>query len=154
MTAINSRKQILPPTPGTADRRSSSTGDPSLAGSLVLVVEDDALLRMHAAEVIEEAGFTVLEAEGADEAIRLLESRTDIQIIFTDIDMPGSMNGLKLAHAVANRWPPIRIVATSGHFHVRDGDLPAGGRFIAKPYRSNEIISALCELNGPARAAI
>lgn len=120
--------------------------DSSSSATLVLVVEDDALLRMHAAEMIEEAGFHVLEADGADAAICLLESRTDIRIIFTDIDMPGSMNGLKLAHAVANRWPPIGIVATSGHFHVRDGDLPDGGRFIAKPYRSSQIISALCEL--------
>ena len=122
----------------------------SFPAALVLVVEDDALLRMHAAEMIEEAGFQVLEANGADAAIVLLESRNDIRIIFTDIDMPGSMNGLKLAHAVANRWPPIKIVATSGHFHVRDGDLPVGGRFIAKPYRSNQIISALCELAGNA----
>ncbi|MEH2472743.1 CheY-like chemotaxis protein [Nitrobacteraceae bacterium AZCC 2161] len=118
------------------------------ASSLVLVVEDDALLRMHAAEMIEEAGFRVIEAQNADEAIRLLESRMDIRIVFTDVDMPGSMNGLKLAHAVANRWPPIRIVATSGHFNIRDGDLPTGGRFIAKPYRSNQVISALHELAG------
>jgi two-component system, response regulator PdtaR len=115
--------------------------------SLILVVEDDMLLRMNAAEMIEEAGFQVIEAADADEAIRFLESRGDIRIIFTDIDMPGSMNGLKLAHAVANRWPPIRIVATSGHFNVRDGDLPPGGRFIPKPYRSNQVISALCELD-------
>jgi CheY-like chemotaxis protein len=124
--------------------------DASNPGSLVLVVEDDSLLRMHAAEMIEEAGFKVLEAVDADEAIRMLESRTDIRIIFTDIDMPGSMNGLKLAHAVANRWPPIRIMATSGHFNVRDGDLPTGGRFIAKPYRANQIITALCELDAQA----
>ena len=124
--------------------------DASRSGSLVLVVEDDALLRMHAAEIIEEAGFQVVEAENADEAIRMLESRADIRIIFTDIDMPGSMNGLKLAHAVANRWPPIRIVATSGHFQVRDGDLPTGGQFIAKPYRATQIISTLCALDGQA----
>ena len=124
--------------------------DATHANPLVLVVEDDALLRMHAAEMIEEAGFRVLEAPNADAAILLLESQMDIRIIFTDIDMPGSMNGLKLAQAVANRWPPIRIVATSGHFKIRDGDLPAGGRFIAKPYRSNQIISALQELAGGA----
>ncbi|MET0710036.1 MAG: response regulator [Tardiphaga sp.] len=124
--------------------------DATHANPLVLVVEDDALLRMHAAEMIEEAGFRVLEAPNADAAILLLESQMDIRIIFTDIDMPGSMNGLKLAQAVANRWPPIRIVATSGHFKIRDGDLPTGGRFIAKPYRSNQIISALQELAGGA----
>ena len=124
--------------------------DSFFSATVVLVVEDDALLRMHAAEMIEEAGFQVLEADGADAAIRFLESRSDIGIIFTDIDMPGSMNGLKLAHAVANRWPPIKIVATSGHFHIHDGDLPDGGRFIAKPYRSSQIINTLCELAGTA----
>jgi CheY-like chemotaxis protein len=116
------------------------------ARPVVLVVEDDTLLRMHAAEMIEEAGFEVIEAANADEAIKLLESRLDIAIVFTDIDMPGSMNGLKLAHAVANRWPPIRIVATSGHFQMRDGDLPEGGLFIAKPYLSQQILSTLREL--------
>jgi CheY-like chemotaxis protein len=125
----------------------NSTGD----NPVVLVVEDDAILRMYAVEMIEEAGFQVTEAQDADEAIRLLESRTDIRIIFTDIDMPGSMNGLKLAHAVAHRWPPIRIIATSGHFRVREGDLPDGGRFIPKPYRQHQVIGALTELarSGP-----
>ena len=113
---------------------------------VVLIVEDDTLLRMHAAEMIEEAGFSVLEASNADEAIKLLETRLDIAVMFTDIDMPGSMNGLKLAHAVANRWPPVRIVATSGHFQMRDGDLPAGGLFIAKPYLSHQILSTLRDL--------
>ena len=113
---------------------------------VVLIVEDDTLLRMHAAEMIEEAGFSVLEASNADEAIKLLETRLDIAVMFTDIDMPGSMNGLKLAHAVANRWPPIRIVTTSGHFQMRDGDLPAGGLFIAKPYLSHQILSTLRDL--------
>ena len=143
MTSANRR--IDPATParpaGDTDSRAAA------ARFVVLVVEDDTLLRMHAAEMIEEAGFQVLEAESADEAIRILEERTDVRIIFTDIDMPGSMNGLKLAHAVSNRWPPIRIVATSGHFQVRDGDLPTGGRFIPKPYRANQIISTLCELD-------
>jgi CheY-like chemotaxis protein len=118
----------------------------------VLVVEDDVLLRMFAVEMIEEAGFRVIEAQNADAAIRLLETRNDIRIIFTDIDMPGSMNGLKLAHAVANRWPPIRIIATSGHFRVSEGDLPYGGRFIPKPYRQHQVIGALTELTNPGSA--
>lgn len=123
----------------------SDTGT-TTARPVVLVVEDDTLLRMHAAEMIEEAGFEVLEAPNADEAIKLLEARLDIAVVFTDIDMPGSMNGLKLAHAVAHRWPPIRIVATSGHFQMRDGDLPEGGLFIAKPYLSQQILSTLRKL--------
>jgi len=127
-----------------------STGDDTSgiarARPVILVVEDDTLLRMHALEMIEEAGFEVLEASNADDAIKLLEARMDIAVVFTDIDMPGSMNGLKLAHAVANRWPPIRIVATSGHFQMHDGDLPEGGLFIAKPYLSQQILSTLHRL--------
>lgn len=118
----------------------------------VLVVEDDMVLRMYAVEMIEEAGFRVIEAPDADTAIGVLETRNDIRIIFTDIDMPGSMNGLKLAHAVANRWPPIRIIATSGHFRIGVGDLPHGGRFIPKPYRQHQIIGALTELANPGIA--
>lgn len=113
---------------------------------IVLVVEDEPVLRMYAVEMIEDAGFQVMEAQNADEAITLLESRNDIRIIFTDIDMPGSMDGLKLAHAVAHRWPPIRIIATSGHFRMSEGDLPDGGRFIPKPYREHQVIGALTEL--------
>jgi CheY-like chemotaxis protein len=119
---------------------------PHCAQPVVLVVEDDEMLRMCAVEMIEEAGFLVTEAPNADVAILLLESRGDICIIFTDIDMPGSMNGLKLAHAVANRWPPIRIVATSGQCKIGEGDLPDGGRFIAKPYRPQQVLGAFNEL--------
>jgi two-component system, response regulator PdtaR len=118
--------------------------------SIVLIVEDEYLVRMNAAAMMEEAGFNVLEAGNADEAIRLLESNPDISVVFTDIEMPGSMNGLKLAHAVTGRWPPIRIIATSGRFSVRDGDLPAGGRFLPKPYSAGQILGALREMGGGA----
>jgi CheY-like chemotaxis protein len=100
----------------------------------VLIVEDEPLLRMDAAEAIGAAGYAVLEAGNADEAIGILERRADISIVFTDIDMPGSMDGLKLAHFVRGRWPPIRIIATSGHPRVSESDLPENSRFIAKPY--------------------
>jgi CheY-like chemotaxis protein len=113
---------------------------------VVLVVEDEFLIRMHAAEMIEEAGFEVLEASNADEAVAILEARLDIAVVFTDIQMPGSMDGLKLARAVRNRWPPIHIVATSGLVDVRTGDLPNGGRFLPKPYSSTQVIGALHEL--------
>ena len=100
---------------------------------VVLVVEDEFLIRMHAAEMIEEAGFEVVEASNADEAVAVLEARLDIAVVFTDIQMPGSMNGLKLAIAVRERWPPIHIVATSGLVDVRTGDLPEGGLFFRSP---------------------
>jgi CheY-like chemotaxis protein len=84
-------------------------------------------------ELIEEAEFDVIEASNADEAIAILEARPDITVLFTDIQMPGSMDGLKLAAAVKGRWPPIKIVATSGLVNVRPDDLPEGGRFLPKP---------------------
>jgi CheY-like chemotaxis protein len=117
---------------------------------VVLVVEDESLLRMMAVEIIEEAGFDAVEAGNAADAILLLESRADIRVIFTDIQMPGSMNGLKLAAAVRGRWPPIKIIATSGQYAIRDGDLPEGGIFLAKPYTSERISIALRELTGCA----
>lgn len=112
----------------------------------ILVVEDDTFIRMNVVETLCEAGFSICEATSADEAMQMLESDSDIQLIFTDIDMPGSMNGVKLAAAVRARWPPIKIIATSGHFDVQAGDLPADARFIPKPYLSTQIITAVHEL--------
>ena len=115
---------------------------------VVLVVEDEFLIRISAVEIIEDAGFEVLQAADADEAIEILEVRTDIRVIFTDIHMPGSMDGLRLAHAVRGRWPPIKIIATSGRINVRIDDLPDGGRFVPKPYHPEEIARTLRELVG------
>jgi CheY-like chemotaxis protein len=113
---------------------------------VVLIVEDEFLVRMHAAEMIEEGGFEVVEASNADEAVAILEARLDVAVVFTDIQMPGSMDGLKLAIAVRDRWPPIHIVATSGLVDVRTEDLPEGGRFLPKPYSPAQIIGTLREL--------
>lgn len=116
------------------------------AAPTVLVVEDEFLIRMNVVEIIEDAGYHALEAANADEAIVLLETHPDISVMFTDIDMPGSMNGIRLAHAVRGRWPPIKIIATSGHFRLRDGDLPHDGRFLPKPYSSDQITTTIREL--------
>ena len=113
---------------------------------VVLIVEDDFLIRLNAAETIEEAGFDVIEAANAHQAIAILEVRSDIAVLFTDIQMPGSMDGLKLAAAVRGRWPPIQIVATSGIVHVRPGDLPEGGRVLPKPYNPTQLTATLREL--------
>jgi CheY-like chemotaxis protein len=115
---------------------------------VVLIVEDEFLLRMNAVDMIAAAGFEAIEASNADEAIEILETRLDITVVFTDIQMPGSMDGLKLARAVRGRWPPIKIVATSGHVNVSETDLPAGGRFLPKPYSPHEITGVLRELVG------
>ncbi len=124
--------------------------DLSAKRPVVLIVEDDFLTRMHAAEMIADAGFDVVEFANADEAILVLEVRLDITVVFTDIQMPGSMDGLKLAAAIRGRWPPIKIVATSGLVDVRQDDLPEGGRFLPKPYRPEQIIRTLRELTNPA----
>jgi CheY-like chemotaxis protein len=118
--------------------------------SVILIVEDEFLLRIGSAEVLENAGFEVVQAGDADEAIAILTARPDIHVVFTDIQMPGSMDGLKLAQFVRNRWPPIKIVATSGLVRVEDDDLPAGSVFLPKPYRDAELIAALRELTGAA----
>lgn len=113
---------------------------------LVLVVEDELLLRMHAVDMITAAGYEVLEAGSADEAVLLLETHFDIAIVFTDIEMPGSMDGLKLAAAVRRCWPPIKIIATSGHVDVRSEDLPEGDRFLPKPYTPSQVIGLIGEM--------
>jgi CheY-like chemotaxis protein len=113
-------------------------------------VEDEFLLRMDSAETIEHAGFEVVQAANADEAIAILTARSDIHVVFTDIQMPGSMDGLKLARFVRDRWPPIKIIATSGHVIVGVDDLPAGSVFLPKPYRGAQVVSTLREMTDPA----
>jgi CheY-like chemotaxis protein len=117
---------------------------------VVLIVEDELLLRMDAVDMISAAGFEVVEARNADQAIEILEARLDITVVFTDIQMPGSMDGLKLAQAVRGRWPPIKIVATSGRVHVSETDLPEGGRFLPKPYNPGQVAGVLRELTDGA----
>src|ERR1700760_961947 len=115
---------------------------------VVLVVEDELLIRMDAVDMLSRAGFDVIEAVNADEAIMILEGGSTIDVVFTDIQMPGSMDGFKLAAAVRKRWPPIKIVATSGVIKVEEDDLPAGSRFLPKPYSPSQIAGTLRELTG------
>lgn len=115
---------------------------------VVLIVEDEFLVRMSAAEIISESGFDVIEAEDAKRAIAILEARPDVQVVFTDIRLPGSMDGLKLARFVRRKWPPIKIIATSGHVTVHQADLPDGGGFLPKPYTPGKITAALRECTG------
>jgi CheY-like chemotaxis protein len=115
-------------------------------GIAVLVVEDENLVRMDIATLLEDEGFRVFEASNADEAIEILNRRAEIRLMFTDIDMPGSMDGLKLAEAVRDRWPPIRIIVTSGHRHLSDDMLPVEGRFFDKPYDPSRLIAAMRQM--------
>jgi CheY-like chemotaxis protein len=107
---------------------------PVKAKVLVLVVEDETLIRMSSAEVIRDLGFEVLEAVDADHAVSLLESVQGITVVFTDIQMPGSMDGLLLAGVIKDRWPPIALLVTSGKARPAPLDMPTGARFISKPY--------------------
>ena len=115
-------------------------------GITVLVVEDELLLLMDIVQSLEDQGFTVFEATNADEAITLLDVHSEIQVMFTDIDMPGSMNGLKLAAAVRDRWPPVKIIVTSGHRQMSDSLLPVEGKFFPKPYNPSTVISAMRDM--------
>ena len=124
-------------------------GDPQNQRVAVLVVEDEYLIRMDTVSSLESEGFKVYEAANADDAIRSLELHNEIRLVFTDVNMPGSIDGLKLAHYVRGRWPPVKIIVTSGYAKVRDIDLPTGALFIEKPYcpkaiadRMNELLAA------------
>jgi CheY-like chemotaxis protein len=125
--------------------------DRSAPPAVVLVVEDEMLLRMRAVDMVEDAGFTSVEAVDADEAVAILESRSDIALLFTDIQMPGSMDGLKLAHAVRQRWPPIKIILVSGQLKLANADIPADSRFFGKPLEAEEMIAEMRRLIGQAR---
>src|SRR3981081_222486 len=113
-----------------------------------LVVEDEMLLRMRAVDMVEDAGFTAIEAVNADDALAILESRTDIELLFTDIQMPGSMDGLKLAYAVHERWPLIKIILVSGQLKLTDKDRPADSRFFGKPLEVKQMIAAMQDMMG------
>lgn len=115
---------------------------------VVLVVEDDMVLRMRAVDVVEDAGFVPVEAVSADEAIDILESRDDISLLFTDIQMPGTMDGLKLAHAAHARWPHIKIILVSGQVAVGESDKPEDSKFFAKPFEVDNMISELQDMIG------
>ena len=114
----------------------------------VLVVEDEMVLRMRAVDIVEDAGFTAVEAVNADEALSILETRSDIDLLFSDIQMPGSMDGLKLAHAVHERWPSIKIILVSGQVEVSDSDKPADSLFIGKPLDVKKMVGELQAMVG------
>jgi DNA-binding NtrC family response regulator len=104
---------------------------------VILVVEDEGPINLMTSEELRRAGHRVISAYSADQAIAILESRNDIRLVFTDIDMPGSMDGLKLAAAVRDRWPPVQILITSGKHPV--AALPEGMPFLPKPYRMDNL---------------
>jgi two-component system, response regulator PdtaR len=112
----------------------------------VLLVEDDPLLRLDASVVLLDAGYEVLEAADGDEAIALLETESDIRVMVSDIQMPGSLNGVELAHAVRRRWPPIKMLLTSGRHIPRAGELPERVRYLPKPFAGRELLAEVEQL--------
>jgi CheY-like chemotaxis protein len=122
----------------------------SAVSAVVLVVEDEMLLRMRAVDMVEDAGFTPVEAVDADEAVAILEARSDVALMLTDIQMPGTMDGLNLAHTVHRRWPPIKIILVSGQLKLADIDIPLDSRFFAKPLDAAEMIAEMRAMIGRA----
>ena len=112
----------------------------------ILVVEDEPLIRLGLATAIEEAGYEVFEAANGAEAIRRLEADPEIRLVLTDVDMPGGMDGIQLAHYVRDRWPPIRLIVISGKVGVRPGELPAGARFVSKPYQEPVLLDMVATM--------
>jgi two-component system, response regulator PdtaR len=111
--------------------------------AVILVVEDNPVIRICSLDLLRSAGFVALEASDADEAIRILEARSDIRLVFTDIGMPGTMDGIKLAHYIRDRWPAVKLIVASGSAIVSQSHLPAGAKLFPKPYAESSIVEAM-----------
>ncbi len=137
----------LPINPSPARTLPMSVSEPRM---VVLVVEDETLVRMFMADFLDEAGFKVFEAVNADEALTVLHARPDVQVVITDIEMPaGSMNGLKLARTIQERWPGIGIIMSSGRERPGPDDLSDKVAFLAKPYLPNTVINLIWQMATP-----
>jgi two-component system, response regulator PdtaR len=113
---------------------------------LILVVEDEELLRLFAADLLEEHGFRVVEARNAAAALKVLETRDDVRLLFTDIQMPGTLDGMDLAREVHQRWPRVLLVITSCQKKPTEEEMPDHGRFVAKPYRAEELLGQVDDM--------
>jgi two-component system, response regulator PdtaR len=121
---------------------------------VVFVVEDEPLVRMTAADELEEAGFHVLEAANADVALAVLEARSDeVQVLFTDVDMPGSMDGMAQAEQVRQRWPHIRLLISAGYARPHPDEIPDHGHFVPKPYRGDTLVQHIAQMMQPRGGA-
>ena len=118
--------------------------------AVVLMVEDEMMLRMCVIDMVEDAGYTPIEALDADEAVAILESRSDIALMCTDIQMPGNMDGFGLARTVHERWPSIKIIVMSGQLNPQNIDLPPCSRFFGKPLEARQMISQMRSMIGQA----
>ena len=119
-----------------------------VAKSVILLVEDEPLTRMDACMGLQDAGFEVLDAPDAETALQLVRSRTDIAVLFTDVQMPGAMDGIALARMVHALRPDIRILVTSGGLKLCDADLPNDARFVPKPYEVDGVARRIANPRG------
>jgi two-component system, response regulator PdtaR len=115
----------------------------------ILIVEHNELLKSLTVDIMEDAGFLAHQAGNADEALTVLESRSDIALVLTSISTPGSIDGLRLAHTVRNRWPGIKIIVASGQVRLTGYNLPTDSSFFFKPYHAAAMISEIRSLIGP-----
>lgn len=118
----------------------------------VLIIEDEPVLRIDVIDMVELAGFEPVEATDTTHAIRILETRPDIRIVYMDLDMPKGIKGIEVAAAIRDRWPPIEIVLTAAFFTRKDVTLPARAEFYPKPYARDQIVAALRRLGGTEAA--
>jgi CheY-like chemotaxis protein len=113
---------------------------------VVLVVEDEPIVRFDAIQSLEDAGFEVVDAYDADHALVALEQRPDVSAVFTDVHMPGRLNGVELARLVLQRRPDVQVLLTSGVMRVSPDDLPEGGHFVPKPYDASQVAALIRNL--------
>ncbi|MDO7841881.1 response regulator [Sphingomonas immobilis] len=116
----------------------------------ILIVEDEAFIRYDLVDFFEDAGFQVFDAENADVAIELMAANPSIRIVLTDVDMPGSMDGVRLAHVIRDRYPPTLLLIASGARKLEQGDMPPGATFIAKPFDPRSLLSRIREAGLPS----
>lgn len=114
--------------------------------AIILVVEDEPLLRLAGIDLVEAAGYEAVAASDATEAVAILESRDDIRIVFTDVDMPRGVDGMRLAAIIRDRWPPIKVIVVSGHTDDPGDVIPAETVFFSKPYREEQIVDTIRQM--------
>lgn len=116
--------------------------------AIILVVEDEPLLRLAAVDLVEAAGYEAVAAADATEAVAILEERNDIRVVFTDVDMPRGVDGMRLAAIIRDRWPPIKVIVVSGHIEDPGDRIPAETVFFVKPYREEQIVETIRQMLG------
>jgi CheY-like chemotaxis protein len=119
----------------------------SVSRAVVLIVEDEALLRLNAATMLKDLGYEVVLAVSAEQAIEILERDASIRVVFSDVDLGAGMNGLLLAETIRDRWPPVELIVTSGHEPVDSRDLPERTQFLPKPYSESDLRQAFATID-------